>query len=93
MYLIFIILICAVSAEYFKQQALSRFQVSKVAPLAYSLFSSISVLSNVVLFKEVDGFLGFLVFTVVFALGMLVVVFGIQMVQNDDKNDKKINKN
>ncbi len=78
--LVCLILACAVSAEYFKQQALSRFEVSQVAPLSYACFTSIVVLSNVVLFREVQGFVALATFLSMFIISICIVSVGIRMV-------------
>ncbi|KAJ1332549.1 hypothetical protein BSLG_008851 [Batrachochytrium salamandrivorans] len=71
--------------EVFKQQALSRFPVSRFPAHAYAGFNGCVVMSSVLVFGETaTGFETF-VFVVSFSICMIAVVTGISIVQSDDQ--------
>lgn len=81
--ILFAVVTCLVGTEFFKQQALGRFPVSKVIPLAYAIFSLCAALSNVIVFREITEFSGFFFFIISFIPGMGIIFLGITMVQQD----------
>jgi hypothetical protein len=66
--------------EYFKQEALARFPVSTFQPLLFAGFNIAAVLSNVILFKEIQQLPTMVIFLVVFSLAMIGILYGTQLI-------------
>ncbi|KAK5669955.1 hypothetical protein BDV3_004061 [Batrachochytrium dendrobatidis] len=71
--------------EFFKQQALGRFPVSRFQPMLYAGFNGCVVLSSVLLFGETESGLQTFLFIVSFGICMSAIVMGISIVQKDDQ--------
>ena len=83
--LTFLLVMSTVTQEVCKQQALSRFPVSQFQPLLYALFNVLSILTSVIVFRELDGedWFGWLWFLVFFSAGMTVIWFGSRRLPTD----------
>ncbi|KAI8619546.1 magnesium transporter [Chytriomyces sp. MP71] len=85
---LFIIVIMVVGSvviqEFFKQEALTRFSISKFQPIFFAGFNTAAVLSSVVLFREFDTWVGFTGFLVVFSLAIAVILQGSVKIQMQD---------
>jgi hypothetical protein len=68
--------------EFFKQQLLSRFPLTRFQPIHYATFNSLSVLSSIFLFGELQGASAAAVvrFFSGFIIGMAIVVYGSLMI-------------
>ncbi|KAI9032412.1 magnesium transporter NIPA-domain-containing protein [Hyaloraphidium curvatum] len=79
--LIFLVL-SLLGQEFFKQQLLSRFPLTRFQPVHYATFNSLSVVTSIVLFGELRGagVAAVLRFFGGFFLGMAVVVHGSRLI-------------
>lgn len=64
--------------EFFKQQLLSRFPLTRFQPIHYATFNTLSVIASIILFGELQGagFAAGAKFFAGFFVGMAVVVYG-----------------
>ncbi|KAI8854426.1 magnesium transporter [Chytridium lagenaria] len=68
--------------EFFKQEVLTRFSVSIVQPIGFAAFNVTAVLSNIILFQEIETVSGMLSFFLVFGIAIAVMVIGSMMIQD-----------
>lgn len=77
----------SVSQEIAKQAALSKFPTSKFQPLLYAAFNTLSVLGNVIVFREIrGGFLQWTIFLVGFFSGISLVYHGTLKMNPNESN-------
>ncbi|KAJ3290169.1 hypothetical protein BCR33DRAFT_111932 [Rhizoclosmatium globosum] len=67
--------------EYFKQEALTRYSVSKFQPIFFAGFNSAAVLSSVILFKECETWQGLIAYLLFFGFAIGIILVGSQMIQ------------
>ncbi|KAI8892879.1 magnesium transporter [Globomyces pollinis-pini] len=79
-----IIILSTIFQEFFKQKSLSIFHVSRFVPVLYAGFNGCVVLTSVCLFPEFKTVIGTLVFLITFTAFMILIVFGISIVQTDE---------
>ncbi|KAJ3218857.1 Magnesium transporter NIPA4 [Dinochytrium kinnereticum] len=79
-----VIAVASIAAqEFFKQEALTRFSISVVQPILFAGFNVATVVSNIVLFKEITTFSGLVAFFLVFGVAMAGMVGGVLMIAKD----------
>jgi hypothetical protein len=75
---------CSISQEYFKQQCLDNFSVSRFFPLFYAGLNCSVILSSVYFWSRFETDREFQFFCFLFSISMSLIVAGISMVQKED---------
>eukprot|EP00158_Paraphelidium_tribonemae_P001719 Partr_v1_DN24716_c0_g1_i2_m37405 putative NIPA-like domain containing len=79
------VVVAVVGQEAMKQLALSRYPVSKLQPQYYAVYNVVVVLASTIVYQELTGgFLSWLLFFAVFAVGIATVVQGAIVIQDDE---------
>ncbi|KAI3657314.1 hypothetical protein MP638_005015 [Amoeboaphelidium occidentale] len=83
------LILSIIGQEVFRQQAYGKFNVSQFQPLLYACFNVLSVISNEVVFKELEsGFTTRVTFYSVFMGGIFVIYRGSMQLQHDQATEK-----
>ncbi|KAJ3075223.1 hypothetical protein HDU98_008830 [Podochytrium sp. JEL0797] len=70
--------------EYFKQEALTRYSVSKFQPIFFAGFNTAAVLTSVIVFRECETWAELVVYLMFFGVAMSIIMVGSRLIQSGE---------